>query len=72
MVDKIDNLNAFAIRVRNHFLQWYRCRSRVIKCVSFHFRKSLSWELGWDIGWDDKRGRDSIHGKEQTAPFEER
>ena len=30
LMDKIDDLDSFAVRVRNHFMQWERCRSRII------------------------------------------
>ena len=44
MVDKIEPLDEFAVKVRDHFMQWDRCRSRIISFGNHVFFEKVKAE----------------------------
>ena len=70
MMDRIDDLDAFAVRVRNHFMQWDRCRSQIIRCGNHFFFEKVEAENMVEI-LDEMTEKEGIAfmEKTQTAPF---
>ena len=72
MVDRIDDLDAFAVRIRNHFMKWDRCRSQIIKCGNHFFFEKVEAENMVEIldEMTEKEGL-AFMEKTQTSPFSE-
>jgi hypothetical protein len=71
-MDRPDNLQAFAAKIREHFMQFDRCRSRIIKCGSYYFFEKVPAENMVEI-LDEASEEECIRfmEKTQTEPFAE-
>ena len=72
MVDRIEDLDAFAIKVRNHFMQWERCRSDIISFGNHQFFEKVGAENMVEIleEMTIEEGL-SLMEREQSMPFKE-
>ena len=72
MVDRIEDLDAFAIKVRNHFMQWERCRSDLISVGNHQFFEKVGAENMVEIleEMTEEEGL-ALMEREQSTPFKE-